>query len=110
MKKEELVKKLEDIEWEDFEAKEAKSEVPKSSWETVSAFSNTAGGWLVFGVSKKGGKYEIIGVDNPEKMGQDFLTTLRGDKFNRKKIQYFRKNSACIFHTFCIRKGQAHLL
>ena len=54
MNKQELVQKLGDIEWEDFEVKEAKSEVPKNSWETVSAFSNTAGGWLVFGVKKEG--------------------------------------------------------
>ena len=47
-----MIKKLQDIEWDDFEVKEAKSEVPKNSWETVSAFSNTAGGWLVFGVKK----------------------------------------------------------
>ena len=53
MTKSELIEKLEDIEWEDFEVKEAKSEIPKSSWETVSAFSNTAGGWMIFGVSKK---------------------------------------------------------
>jgi len=33
MKKEELIKKLEDIEWEDFEVKEAKTVVPKNSWE-----------------------------------------------------------------------------
>lgn len=46
MKKQELIKKLQDIEWQDFEVKEAKSAVPKSSWKTVSAFCNTAGGWL----------------------------------------------------------------
>jgi len=62
MKKSELIEKLEDIEWEDFEVKEAKSEIPKSSWETVSAFSNTAGGWLIFGISKKGRSYDITGV------------------------------------------------
>ena len=32
MKKEELVQRLEDIEWEDFEVKEAKSEIPKNAW------------------------------------------------------------------------------
>jgi len=85
MNKSELIKKLEDIEWEDFEVKEAKSEIPKNSWETVSAFSNTAGGWLIFGVSKKGKFYNIIGVSNPEKIEQDFTTILRnGTKFNRK--------------------------
>ena len=52
MTKDELIQRLNDIEWEDFEVKEAKSEVHKSSWETVSAFSNTSGGWLVFGVKQ----------------------------------------------------------
>lgn len=84
MNKEELLKRLEDIEWEDFEVKTAKNEVPKSCWETVSAFSNTAGGWLVFGVSQKGKSFEIVGVDQPEKLEQDFLTTLNGKKFNVK--------------------------
>lgn len=85
MNKEELIKRLEDIEWEDFEVKEAHTEIPKNSWETVSAFSNTSGGWLVFGVKKSGKKYEVVGVRNPEKIEQDFLTTLRDNgKFNKK--------------------------
>lgn len=82
--KEKLIEKLSDIEWEDFEVKKAKSEVPKACWETVSAFSNTSGGWLIFGVSKIGKKYVIIGVDNSEKIEQDFTNTLRGGKFNIK--------------------------
>ncbi|MGV8168716.1 MAG: RNA-binding domain-containing protein [Candidatus Nanoarchaeia archaeon] len=85
MNKEELVKKLEDIEWEDFEVKEAVSEIPKSTWETVSAFSNTAGGWLVFGVRKTGMRYEILGVKTPDKIEQDFFNTIRAEnKFNKK--------------------------
>ena len=85
MDKEELIEKLEDLEWEDFEVKEAKSEIPKSSWETVSAFSNTTGGWLVFGIKKTGKRYDISGVENSEKIEQDFTTVLRnGSKFNQK--------------------------
>jgi len=85
MNKSELIKRLEDIEWEDFEVKEAKSEIPKNNWETVSAFSNTAGGWLIFGVNKKGKSYNILGVSNPEKIEQDFTTVLRNSsKLNRK--------------------------
>jgi len=38
MKKNELFTHLQDIEWENFEVKEAKTELPKSIWETVSAF------------------------------------------------------------------------
>ena len=47
MEKSELINKLSDIEWEDFEVKEASGGVPKNVWETVAAFSNTAGGWIV---------------------------------------------------------------
>jgi len=83
MTHDQLIAKLADIEWEDFEVKEAKSDIPKNAWETVSAFSNTAGGWLIFGVKKSGKSFFIVGVDNPEKIEQDFTNALRtGDKFN----------------------------
>lgn len=84
MTKEELIHKINDLEWEDFEAKEAKSELPKNIWETVSAFANTSGGWIVLGIKQIGKKFEVCGVDNIEKLEQDFLGTLRGQKFNIK--------------------------
>ena len=71
--------------------KEARSEVPKNAWETVSAFSNTSGGWLIFGVKKKGKQYEIKGVKNPEKIEQDFTSTLRSGKFNTKIVPQCKK-------------------
>jgi len=82
MNQEDLKNRLTDIEWEDFEVKEAKSEVPKSTWETVSAFANTNGGWLIFGIAQNGEVFEIKGVKNAEKIEQDFLNTLRSEKFN----------------------------
>jgi predicted HTH transcriptional regulator len=78
----ELKNKLSEIEWEDFEVKEAKSEVPKSVWQTVSAFANTNGGWIIFGIKQIGSAFEIVGLKTPEKIEQDFLNTLRGNKFN----------------------------
>lgn len=82
MTQEELIQKLTSLEWEDFEVKAAKRELPKSVWETVSAFSNTSGGWIVLGVKEEGDDFEIIGVGNAEKLEQNFLNTLRGTKFN----------------------------
>lgn len=73
MTKEELVTRLRDIEWDDFEVKAAKSELPKNIWETVSAFSNCSGGWIVLGVKQLGKSFEVSGVDNIEKLEQDFL-------------------------------------
>lgn len=39
----ELITRLRDIEWKDFEVKTAKSDLPKNIRETVSAFTNTSG-------------------------------------------------------------------
>lgn len=90
MTKEELLSRLNGVEWNDFEIKEAQNEIPKTAWETVSAFSNSDGGWIVFGVKERraGGKstYEIQGIANAEKMEQDFVTVLRSNcKFNQRQ-------------------------
>lgn len=87
MTQEELLTRLNGVEWEDFEVKEALNELPKSVWETVSAFSNTSGGWIVLGIKeiRKNGlsTYEISGVNNAEKIEQDFVGVLRSKtKFN----------------------------
>ncbi|MAL23062.1 MAG: hypothetical protein CMP05_07130 [Xanthomarina sp.] len=82
MTKDQLIEKLTDLEWEDFEVKAAKGELPKDTWETVSAFSNTSGGWLVFGVKQNGKQFEVQGLSNPEKIEQDFLNAIRSGKFN----------------------------
>lgn len=87
MTKEELLSRLNDIEWEDFEVKEASGGLPKSMWETVSAFANTAGGWIVLGVKelRTNGRseYEITGLNNVERIEQDIAAILRStSKFN----------------------------
>jgi ATP-dependent DNA helicase RecG len=84
MDQKELFDRLEELEWEDFEVKAAKTSIPKDSYETVSAFSNTNGGWLVFGVRQVNKTFKISGVEDAEKIEQDFTTALRGDKFNQK--------------------------
>ena len=49
-----------------------KGGLPKSLWETISAFANTEGGTVVLGVAEKGEGYEIVGVRSPAKLIKAF--------------------------------------
>jgi len=60
MEREELLALLRGNEWDEFEAKEATNGVSKSSYTTVSAFANTKGGWLLFGVAEE--KTGLVGL------------------------------------------------
>lgn len=52
------------------ECKRAKSDVPKSLWETYSAFANTVGGVILLGIEENRkesdikNRFQIIGVDD----------------------------------------------
>ena len=84
MEREDLIERLKGYEWNDIEFKTARQDVPQSAYETVSAFSNTEGGWLVFGVQDGAGSLEIVGVLEVDKVQNDFLSVLRsGQKLNR---------------------------
>ena len=84
MDKAELIKRLKGHEWNDVEFKKAQRGVPDSAYATVAAFCNTEGGWLVFGIRDGAGGYEIVGVQEVDKVQNDFLSVLRsGQKLNR---------------------------
>ena len=84
MEKSELIERLKGYEWTDVEFKRAQRGVSEDAYKTVSAFSNTEGGWLVFGVQDRGGSFEIVGVLEVDKVQNAFLSALRsGQKLNR---------------------------
>jgi ATP-dependent DNA helicase RecG len=84
MNQEELVALLKKYEWNDVEFKKAQRGVPESAYETVSAFANTDGGYLVFGVQDNKGAFELVGVIEIDKVQNDFLSCVRSrNKFNR---------------------------
>jgi ATP-dependent DNA helicase RecG len=82
MTEQDILELLNQHEWKDVEFKEARTAVPKSAYESVSAFANTEGGHLVFGVKKDDSDFELVGVIDVDKVQNDFLTTLR----QREKI------------------------
>ena len=77
MTKDELLARLRSIEWNDIEFKHATWAVPKDALSTVSAFANTTGGYLVFGVKQANGAFTITGVTDADKMQNDFLGQVR---------------------------------
>lgn len=75
---------LSSVECEDehFEAKSAANNIPRNAWETMSAFANTGGGVILFGVSETAVGFEATGVSDSERLRHDLQTGLR----NRRKI------------------------
>jgi len=77
----ERLQESESLEWE---FKAAKGNLPNSLWETVSAFANTNGGWIVLGVSEGNDKFVVEGVTRPKHLIQEFHNLARNsNKINR---------------------------
>lgn len=68
------------------EAKLADKDVPKSIWETYSAFANTVGGTILLGVEEyrkekdSAKRFEIHGVEDADKIKKDFWNTINSNK------------------------------
>ena len=82
MTRDELLARLNSIEWDDIEYKAASWEVPKSALSTVSAFANTTGGHLVFGVQEGNGQFSVSGVIDADRLQNDFLGQIRDKNKN----------------------------
>ncbi len=80
MTKDEVIERLKKYEWDDVEFKLCQNGVSLDAYKTVSAFSNSAGGHLVFGIRDEHGKFEIVGVIDVDKVQNDFLSCIRSGK------------------------------
>lgn len=79
-----LLTRIESGEGLEIEYKSAAGGLPRNMWETVSAFANTAGGWIILGVVKSGDSLKVQGVKNAADRMQDVVNTLRNpQKINR---------------------------
>ena len=77
MTRDDLITALQSIEWNDIEFKEATWAVPNDALSTVSAFANTDGGHLVFGVKQTNGTFTVTGVTDADQMQNTFLGQVR---------------------------------
>lgn len=62
------------------ECKSAAGGVPKSLWDSYSAFANTYGGIILLGIEEKKGSFTITGVNNPQTVISDLWNTLSSEK------------------------------
>ena len=75
MSPDEILRQLEIGEDQDVEFKAAESSLPRSLWETLSAFANTEGGTLVLGVAEADQGLEVTGLRRPESLLKIFWDT-----------------------------------
>jgi len=80
MSRDKLLTRLNSIEWNDLEFKAASWSVPKDALTTVSAFANTSGGYLVFGIKQENGMFSICGVIDADALQNGFLGQVRDPK------------------------------
>lgn len=68
------------------ECKKAETSLPKSVWETYSAFANTNGGYILLGIEenlatlKSEEKFTICGVQKANQIQKDFWNTINSEK------------------------------
>jgi len=105
MNKPQLLQRLQDIEWDNFEVKTARKDIPKDGWETVSAFANTSGGWVVFGIfirtgsgDQRASEFEINALYRDQSFG-----TMSGKIVEGTNVESLNKASYDNFHNYLQR-------
>lgn len=76
MTRKEILEKIEQGEWQHVELKKSDKKASKNALRTVSAFANTEGGYIIFGVTESQGNYVISGVKDVNVIQDNFLAMI----------------------------------
>ena len=86
MKSQEIIDLLRYGEHVNLECKKAEAKMPNSVWETYSAFANTDGGIILFGIEEHmtetdfSRRFTFASINHPEQRMKDFWNTINGEK------------------------------
>ena len=72
MELEHLIERLNLGEDCDLECKASHDKLSKDVWQTISAFANSNGGYIILGITEKKHSFNITGVNNPIQQKKDF--------------------------------------
>ena len=64
----------------ELEFKASQNALPNSIWETISAFANTKGGWIVLGIEENDSRVEIKGISDASSLLDNFNSSIRNPK------------------------------
>ena len=85
------------------ECKKAESNVPNSVWETYSAFANTVGGTILFGVEEHrkekdpAKRFTIANIDNPQVRIKEFWDIINNKKQSEPQYSPGRGRRTCYY-------------
>ena len=83
----------------DVECKKAEGSVPRSAYETYSAFANTKGGYIILGIDEDKResipekRFIVQGILNPRRQLEDFWNTINSSKVN---VNILKDEDVCI--------------
>jgi len=104
MTRDQLLARLAGSEWIDFEVKSARGGVPEDAFKTISAFANSGGGWLVFGVAEDAGGYRVHGLADLDRFQGELLGACRSEEKLRRTpivtphLHEFDKGAVLVLH------------
>ncbi len=87
----ELLRESEELECKLAGGQDGKGAVPLDFWETYSAMANSDGGWVLFGIQEKKGKFQVRGVQDLERLKKELVDLANNPK--KASVNLFTRGS-----------------
>lgn len=76
----EVLRESEELECKLAAGRDGKGALPAEFWPTYSAMANTDGGWVLLGVREKQGRFEVRGIEEPDRIRKELVDLANNPK------------------------------